>query len=156
MQSANRSISLPASEFDCLICRSLVKNPMSCMRCHKFLCEEHVAALRKCPFCNDTPLRMQEAVGVGVLLDALPFPCKYCKSAVPKVNLDVHEANCDKRPRVSVPVGSESESVEWADAVQQLFDSNGEGIQESDPEPISAGIMNALLLSEDVTQNFLI
>ena len=111
---------LPPRAFECPICFLVLTNPVSCSRCGKMLCERHVADLRECPFCKDTPFKTQVERGVRQLLDELPYPCKYCKSAIPKGNLDVHEVNCPKRLRHCGVAGCEFESCESTDALRHL------------------------------------
>ena len=90
-------MSLPASVFECPICFQVLTNTVSCSRCGKLLCEEHVARISECPFCKDKPFRPQVERGVRLVLEEMPYPCKYCREPISKGNLEVHETNCHKR-----------------------------------------------------------
>lgn len=113
---------------------------MSCVRCGKILCEAHVAALRECPFCKDKPFRAQVERGVRQLLDEVPYPCQFCASAIPRGSLDVHEANCAKRPRRCGVTGCVFVSVEPADALRHLIDAHGPVVWENYTQATAAGM----------------
>ena len=72
---------------------------MSCSRRGKLLCKEHVARITEChPFFRDKPFRPQVERGVRLLLEDIPYLCKYC-IPISIGNLDVLEADCSKGPR---------------------------------------------------------
>ena len=139
-------MSLPARAFECPICFLVLKNPMSCVRCGKILCEEHVVALQECPFCKEKPFRTQVERGVRQLLDEVPYPCRFCNSPIPKGNLDVHEANCPKRSRRCGVTGCEFLSCEQADALRHMIDVHGEIIWENYTDATAAGMKSSYVM----------
>ena len=124
-------MSLPARAFECPICFQVLTNPVSCSRCGKFLCEEHLARISECPYCKDKPFRPQVERGVRLLLEEIPYPCKYCREKISKGNLEVHETNCHKRPRHCGVAGCEFESCEQTEALRHLIELHGQAIWES-------------------------
>ena len=87
-------MSLPARVFECPICFQVLTNPVWCSRCGKLFCEEHVARISECPFCKDKPFRPQVERVVRLLLEEMPYPCKYCKEPISKGNLE--RSKCTK------------------------------------------------------------
>ena len=124
-------MSLPASVFECQICFQVLTNPVSCSRCGKLLCKEHVARISECPLCKDKPFRLQVERGVRLLLEEMPYPCKYCREPISKGNLEVHETNCHKRPRHCRFAGCAFKSCEQTEALRHLIELHGQAIWES-------------------------
>lgn len=133
-------ISLPVQAFECPICLLVLRNPVSCNLCGSMLCKDHVAEIRECPICQERPFRVQSERGVCRLMNDVQFQCKYCKRAIPKMDLEVHETNCPKRPRRCGAAGCKFETLIQADGLRHLIQSHGQLIWESYTEATLAGI----------------
>ena len=100
-------MSFSSRDIECIICLQVLINPVTCSSCAKSICEEHAAGLRKCPNCQKEPLRFEVNRGLGLVVDQLQYPCRHCKTPIPKMNLDVHEKHChgpNFQRRCCVPV----------------------------------------------------
>ena len=137
----------PAHVFECPICFQVLTNPVSCSRCGKLLCEEHVARISECPFCKDKPFRPQVERVLRLQLEEMPYPCKYCREPISKGNLEVHETNCHKRPRHCGIAGCEFESCEQTEALQHLIELHGQAIWESYTDSTSRGMKSLYYFS---------
>ena len=115
-------------------------NPIPCSQCGKLVCEEHLAHISECPFCKDEPFRPQMERGVRLLLEEMPYPCKYCRDPISKGNLDVHETNCPKRPRHCGVAGCKFESCEQTEALRHLIEFHGQDICESYTDSTARGM----------------
>lgn len=133
-------MSLPARAFECPICFLPLTNPMSCIECGYVLCEEHVAGILECPVCKEKPFRAQVERVVRRMMNEVPYPCQHCKSPIPKGNLEVHEANCPKRPRHCGIAGCNFKSGESAEALRHLIDAHGQSIWDNWTDVTAAGI----------------
>ena len=133
-------MSLPARAFECPICFLTFTNPMSCVECGYILCKEHVEGISECPLCKEKPFKAQVERGVRRLMNQVPYPCRFCKSSIPKGDLDVHEANCPKRQRRCGVAGCNFESSESTDALRHLIESHGQVIWENFTDATAAGM----------------
>ena len=144
-------MSLPARALECPVCLEVVTNPVCCAGCHHVLCEEHVPELRECPVCKAVPFKIVVDFGLRRIMEDLPFTCKFCKSPIRKGNLDVHEANCPKRPRHCGAAGCDFESGESDAALRHLIDSHGQVIWESFTNVTAAGVIRTDLRVQHTT-----
>ena len=124
------------------VCLEVVKNAVSCAHCHKILCEVHGTELKECPHCRAEPFKTVMEFGLRCVMEDLSFPCKFCKSPIRKGDLNVHEANCPKRPRHCGAGGCQFASGDMEEALRHFIQSHGQVFWENFTEATAAGMAN--------------
>ena len=135
-------MSLPARALECPVCFEVVQNAVSCAHCHKIICEVHGTELKECPQCRAAPFKTVMEFGLRCVMDDLPFPCTFCKSPIRKGDLNVHEANCPKRPRHCGAGGCQFASDDMEEALHHFIQSHGQVFWENFTEATAAGMAN--------------
>lgn len=138
-QSANRWVFLLANS-NVQSALTFVKTWCRVLNVTTSCAKEHVANFKECLICKETPFRAKVETALKRVMKKLPYPCKYCSSPIPKGKLDVHEANCQKRPRHCGVTYCEFESGGRADALRHLIYSHGTDIWNRYTEATAAGM----------------
>ena len=95
------------NEFICPICCCILQEPIECQKCNKSFCKKCVQDVQKnnkknnkenlCPFCHNQWKLIENKAFEELLISALKYRCKKCKSCFKsQYEFDIHITNCKK------------------------------------------------------------
>ncbi len=124
---------------ECPICNEIVIDAVQCVECDQFLCIEHVAPLKRCPFFNKEPFNTRIARSIRNMVAQLPVKCRFCTRRIARGDVEVHELHCVKRPRQCGANGCQFVTWDIDEGFRHLKEAHEEIIWEEYQKTTGAG-----------------
>ena len=92
-------------DFECLICKNVVQNPVSCFECDRLFCKLCLTQWRErrscCPHCRSQTAEVGRVSRILVKqLNKVKFRCSDCEQVFTVDDCDKHGENCNRKVRL--------------------------------------------------------